>query len=403
MSDNLSTLLASMDVDALRRALRQAQQAATSHSKADTPIAPPARAPTVELSTLRSQYRVRFKLLARSEGGRVVASRELELVNERVMGKICWPAAEALASFLLARHCAEPSKLDTALTKGAAAARSGRAFVELGAGCALPSLVAASTGAYSTVVATDMTADRVAIAARNAELNGLTLGAAPLDFDEATSLAEVVGAAEEGCVIAAAEVHYNPEALAQLIAAVGTYMRERVDRRPARTLGRPPPEDLPADELILARSAVFAHNDELMRSLAASAGLQPSGPPIHIRAGGLLHAASPTLYEPNPNDAVDLFRFHLAQAPSPSPNRNRTPPSAAAAQLPATSAPAAAATAAPPHATAAVKAGGTGNGATTASAPAAAATADHSPGMWQADAAPTRMDAPGPGAAAAGC
>jgi predicted nicotinamide N-methyase len=253
-----------------------------------------------ELASSREQFAVRFRLSARGDDGEtIVASRQLELVNERVMGKICWPAAEALAARLLAAR--------DELARRDLPSAEPRVFVELGAGCALPSLAAAASTTFCRVVATDMTAERVAIAARNAKLNRLDqIVAAQLDFDEWRKLDDLVGPAEGGCVVGAAEVHYNPEALEQLITSVGLLLRARAERAEQHARARPD------DELLLARSCVFAHNDELMHSLACTAGLAPRGEPTHARTGGLLHAASPTLFDPNPNDAVDIFQFMLS-------------------------------------------------------------------------------------------
>jgi predicted RNA methylase len=179
-------------------------------------------------------------------------------------------------------------------------------LLELGAGCALPSLAAAASGAFSRVLATDMSADRVAIALRNAELNGLgNVEAYQLDFCELERMDELVGSAPGGCVICAAEVHYDADAMRELISSAASLMRRRSERE---THGSPRGED----ELILARGAVFAHNDELMASIAREQGLRQVES-RSLRAGGLLHAASPTLFEPNPNDYTDLFRFALIE------------------------------------------------------------------------------------------
>lgn len=295
-------LLTCSDVDAMRRALQEMQGKPHASSAAPAPTSNSAGAALTELAGLRDQFAVRFRLIARGDDGEtVVASRQLELVNERVMGKICWPASEALASRLLA------AREETARRDLPDAAP--RVFVELGAGCALPSLAAAASASFCRVVATDMTVERVAIAARNAELNHLDqLVAAELDFDEWRKLDELVGPAEGGCVVGAADVHYNPAALEQLITSAGLLLRARAKR--AEQLSRARPDD----ELLLARSCVFAHNDELMYSLARTAGLVPQGEPVHARTGGLLHAASPTLFDTNPNDGVDMFRFTLTSA-----------------------------------------------------------------------------------------
>lgn len=276
--DELSALLA-LGVDDLRLALH-ARGGAHDANVGSERSAPPAAAEPPELAALRQQYAVRFRL----------DGRDFQLVNERVIGKVCWPAAEALASRLLARDHGPGGW---------------RVLLELGAGCALPSLAAATTGVFSRVIATEMTPERVAIAARNAELNGLKIETAELLFSDAHAMGALVGGAPAGCTVCAADVHYNPEALAELVASAASLMRGRA----AAAAGAHPPA---VDELLLARSSVFAHNDALMLGCAAEGGLRLAGA-VALRSGGVLHAASPTLYDPNPNDAADVFRFVLAE------------------------------------------------------------------------------------------
>ncbi|KAG8464829.1 hypothetical protein KFE25_010197 [Diacronema lutheri] len=300
IADDLARLLASMDVDGLRLALHARHGAAEGAAVAECALgaapgavvaerAPAPDAPPPELSALRRRFPIRFRLSARGGGdGSVRVCRDFMLVNERVIGKVCWPAAEALAAHLLAIRLAENAP---------SAARP--VLLELGAGCALPSLAAASTGAFARVIATEMTEERVAIAAHNAELNGLELESSELLFADAERMRALVGSAPSSIVLCAADVHYNPEALVELIASAAALMRDRQDAADA------PPR---ADKLLLARSAVFTHNDELMLRTAAEHGLALVGAES-ARCGGVLHAASPTLFEPNPNDSADLFRF----------------------------------------------------------------------------------------------
>lgn len=296
--DDLAALLA-LGVDGLRLALHAREEAASSRAELGEPPRQPPSAeaelsPPPELAALRQQYAVRFRLDAlRPKDGSAAKSHHLELVNERVIGKICWPAAEALASYLLASDGRSDSQ---------------RVLLELGAGCALPSLAAALTGAFGRVVATDMTPERVAIATRNAELNGLSIETAEVLFADYSAIDAIVGSAHAGCTLCAADVHYNPEALVELVESCAALMRARADR--AAHVGPPPP----FDELLLARSAMFAHNDELMLTTAAAQGLVLAST-VALRTGGVLHAASPTLFEPNPNDSTDIFRFALPPLP----------------------------------------------------------------------------------------
>ncbi|KAJ1622577.1 hypothetical protein T492DRAFT_1061696 [Pavlovales sp. CCMP2436] len=285
--EDLQAMLLSMDVDGLRRALQAKAQRAGKETAAD--CSRPAgkdTEPTPQLALLRKQFSVRLRV---GEGG---SSRQFELVHERVMGKIAWPAAEALASYFLTQ----------------AGAAADNVLIELGAGCALPSLAAAASGAFGRVIATDCSADRVDIARRNGELNGLhLLETHHLDFCELDCMDELVGAAPGGCVICAADVHYDPEAMCNLISSAASLMRRRAERETHWSAAHCPPPD----QFILARSAVFEHNDSLMSSIALEEGLRQVES-RSLRAGGLLHAASPTLFEPNPNDHTDLFVFVLS-------------------------------------------------------------------------------------------
>ena len=113
-----------------------------------------------------------------------------------------WPAAGALAAAL-------PERFD------------GRRVVELGCGLGLPSLVAAARGAV--VTATDWAGDAVELLLRNAERNGLTVGAEVRDWreqwDERFDLAiaaDVLYEQRNVTPVAAALVTLAPEALVGL-------------------------------------------------------------------------------------------------------------------------------------------------------------------------------------------
>jgi hypothetical protein len=96
-------------------------------------------------------------------------SLAIELLHYRVMGKVVWPAAQALAEDLIEFWRAEPAMPEAAAT-----------FVEVAAGAGLPALVAASAGStFGRVVATDLTEEGVQLLAANDERNGSRLAAPP--------------------------------------------------------------------------------------------------------------------------------------------------------------------------------------------------------------------------------
>ena len=99
----------------------------------------------------------------------------IQLLQYRVMGKVVWPAAQALAEDLIEFWRAEPAAPEAAAT-----------FVEVAAGAGLPSLVAARAGStFGRVVATDFTEEGVQLLAANDERNGSRLAAtARLDLTE---------------------------------------------------------------------------------------------------------------------------------------------------------------------------------------------------------------------------
>jgi len=87
----------------------------------------------------------------------------------------------------------------------------GRRVVELGCGLALPSIAAARLGA--TVLATDEDPEAVELAVRNAELNGVPIEAATLDW---SSPAELLDRAPFDMVLAA-DVLYERQNVATML------------------------------------------------------------------------------------------------------------------------------------------------------------------------------------------
>jgi predicted nicotinamide N-methyase len=89
---------------------------------------------------------------------------------------------------------------------------AGLRVVELGCGLALPSLAAARAGAE--VLATDAEGEALELAARNAELNGVRLETARVDWARAHGLV----ARRPFDLVLAADVLYQRQAVAQLMA-----------------------------------------------------------------------------------------------------------------------------------------------------------------------------------------
>jgi predicted nicotinamide N-methyase len=98
--------------------------------------------------------------------------------------------------------------------EGAAAARTATRVLELGCGLALPSLAAARAGA--TVLATDAEPEAVELVRRNAELNGLDVEAAVVDW---TSAAAMDGLASRGPfdLVLTADVLYERPTVARML------------------------------------------------------------------------------------------------------------------------------------------------------------------------------------------
>lgn len=310
MNDELARLLAAGDVDALRSALKQQQareqDAVPANDGPELPQPPRATIQTEaaivpELIALRKRHAVHFRLLLPADADDLaVGAREYHLVDSRVMGKICWPAAEALAAHVL-----------TTASRWQLPAPA--VFLELAAGCALPSLVAAKMRVFSRVVTTDVTAERVAIAAHNAELNGVALEARELEFADCEKLVQLAlrssSHAEGGArsfVVCAADVHYNPTSLEDFFAAGAALVQ--------RATARDDLSDPLECRLVLARSSTFAHNDEHMWA-AARANRFDAVSTTEYGAAGVLHSASATLFEPNNDESVHIFTFAPQDAP----------------------------------------------------------------------------------------
>jgi predicted nicotinamide N-methyase len=91
----------------------------------------------------------------------------------------------------------------------------GKRVVELGCGLALPSIAAARAGA--TVLATDADPEAVELVTRNAELNGVELEAAVVDWTSAAATDELAGRGPFDLVLAA-DVLYERPTVARMLA-----------------------------------------------------------------------------------------------------------------------------------------------------------------------------------------
>jgi predicted nicotinamide N-methyase len=89
-----------------------------------------------------------------------------------------------------------------------AEALAGLRVVELGCGLALPSMAAARAGA--TVLATDADPEAIELVARNAELNGLDIEAAAVDWTSAAATDELASRGPFDLVLAADVLYERP-------------------------------------------------------------------------------------------------------------------------------------------------------------------------------------------------
>lgn len=201
------------------------------------------------------------------------------------MGKVCWPAGEALA-----RHCSASDTLQ-GVDRGV--------FLEVAAGHGLPSLAVATArrAHFTRVVSTDSCADLVALIRRNAHVNGADVVAHALDLGDVQA-ARDVAAGDPVSVLAAADIHYDAGHLRNLFAMAAALFADA--------------ESPLARRLVIARSVTFDHTDVAMFAAAKAVGMES----VHVsscRAAGILHSASATLFEVNPTDAVDIFEFGAPQ------------------------------------------------------------------------------------------
>ena len=308
----LQKLLVSGDVDALRRLLKR-----ESYEEAATVAAPPSSNQLL-LQSADRLLQPSTLFASRPSVRLPIGAFEVLICNHRSMGKLLWPAGQAIAEML------------AGVTPAAAA--SSLAVLEIGAGAGVPALIAAQVGAR-VAIATDFTEESVELLRYNDGLNGQRLtGCSRLDVGEPSCMLECVrqhGLAEaDPVLIVACECSYDPTTVTKLFASAGQLLL-----RPGA-----------ASPLIcFARSDVFAHLDEHTFAAAHAGGFALCRRE-HRRAAGVLDATLSYL-TPCAEDAVECFFFvREADAALPHPILDLLPRSHAP-QADAAAAPAAAATA----------------------------------------------------------
>lgn len=238
----------------------------------------------------------------------MVLGRTFKLASSRVMGKVMWPGAAAVARYLLSDsyQALQHEHSNT------------RTFVELGAGCALPSLVAASSDlGFSRVVATDFSDEVCSVITTNAELNQLSSnGSTPfqvclLDFADATKLTELCLSVRSPheiamhIVISASDISYDDAYLQSIFASSTTCAQQACRQNTDSTI-----------DVIIGRSAVhYESMDDQLVSLASQHDFHLARPlVVDDNAAGIFHSTSASHFEPNTSlGGVFHFRYHPAQ------------------------------------------------------------------------------------------
>ena len=268
---DLQSLLAVGDVDAVRRLLKQGEA-----QQPTTPDPEPPPKPAIEPTTTAAQLFADRPIVQLS-----VEQITLQLKSVRTMGKLLWPAGESVARIFTRLAPASPPAL----------------LIELGAGSAVPSLVAAACGIFARgVVATDCFEEYLQLCRHNDSLNGSRLSAVErLDVTEAGALSAVVqqllpGRPASPVLVLASEMGYDPDAIRGVFAASGELLRAGVH------------EPL----VLFARSSNFEHMDEHQAKVADDAGFGLVAT-REMRAMGALDAIAVTYITPCVEDTATLF------------------------------------------------------------------------------------------------
>ena len=285
----MQQLLASGDVDAIRRLLKEASSASVEELRAE---APNAQAPglSAPVKSVAAKYHAADSF---AHSGTllpdctpiklVIGECELQIYNRRVMGKLLWPAGHAVAQLI--------ARVPTTL------AASHLAVLEVGAGAAVPSLVAAAIGARK-VIATDFTEEGVELIRYNDSLNGRKLTACErLDVREHSSSLELLrqhGLTEaDSVLIVACDCSYDPITVTNLFASA------------SQLLVRP---GAASPLICFARADLFAHLDDHVLAAAQAHGFALARR-VSQRAAGVLDAVSETYLTPCAEDVVETFLF----------------------------------------------------------------------------------------------
>ena len=229
----MRNMLASGDVDALRRLLK--------HGDAQAPTPPPVAAASTSLFSDRPLHQITAHHVT------------LEFRGVRTMGKLIWPAGHAVALQLAHSASVRPPPQPLAM-------------LEIGAGAGIASLVAAASGAFARgVIATDCFEEVVELIRHNDVLNGHALAAAiRLDIGERGALRTLVqtrlpGGVDGALVLVACDMSYDPDAISSLFRSASELLDASSSACPL---------------LLFARSDNFAHNDEVQQSAATAAGFE---------------------------------------------------------------------------------------------------------------------------------
>lgn len=271
-AESIEAALAAGDVDAVRKLL-------SGGKTAEPPPASPRAAPTI----CDGRHWLQLRL---ADGGPMV-----ELLQYRVMGKVVWPAAHALAELLLEAWRA-PRGEDVTL-------------VEVAAGAGLPSLVAASeacAACFARVVATDFTEEGVQLLRANHERNGARVAAvARLDLtaegaaDELATLAPP--SATGRLVVCACDLAYNDDAVEGLFAVAAAWWRAAASAASSELT------------LLFARSSNFEHTDEATLAAAARHGFGLAARATRRNAAGVQDSSSSVTFVGCQDDASDVMTF----------------------------------------------------------------------------------------------
>ncbi|KAL1525036.1 hypothetical protein AB1Y20_019909 [Prymnesium parvum] len=267
MADCLASLLATGDVDELRRQLRGA---------VPDRVVPPASAPPVAsacaphdplrstaLSLANSMLERGCALLEASPPPEADSpplaeaphpwpivdfpELQLQLFSQPVMGEPIWPAALALCRWLAA-----PARCE-ALCRGAR-------VLELGAGCAAPALVARLVGGASSIALTDVDPDVLALMRANCALNRIP--------EEAFRTGLLDWREEEHIGRWAACSPPSPSARGYSLVLAADVLFSVGDIRPiARAVAQLLDPTLPESRFVIARSSLF---EELQPTLVAT-------------------------------------------------------------------------------------------------------------------------------------